>query len=130
MATEHGTLPTPDSIVIEINQLPRKRSHHCRFENCLNERRGYNDFCREHKAIGKIISGRIARQKAIEKIAARDKSNYATEVASSVLAPVEPTPETTTSLIGEILMIISVPLLAFYFYVYLPLAGLAAILGT
>ena len=70
----------PDSIVIELNQLPTKESHHCKFDDCYKSRRGYEDFCREHKSIGKIISGKIAREEAIAKIASRDKANQVTEV--------------------------------------------------
>ena len=66
MATGNGTstVVTPSSIHIDVNQF-QKEPHHCKFENCQNHRRGYNDFCREHKAIGKVISGRIARQKRL-----------------------------------------------------------------
>jgi len=82
MATGNGVVQehTPDSIFIDLNQVPKKESHHCKFDDCKKPRRGYNDFCREHKAIGKIISGRIARENAIAKIAARDKTNQVTEV--------------------------------------------------
>ena len=71
---------TPPSILIDLNQSPVKESHLCKFEDCKRHRRGYNDFCRQHRAIGKIISGKIARDKAISEIAARDKSNEVTEV--------------------------------------------------
>ena len=71
---------TPPSIFIDLNQSQVKAPHLCKFEDCTRPRRGYNDFCRQHRAIGKIISGKIARQKAIAKIAARDKSNEVTEV--------------------------------------------------
>lgn len=72
--------PTPPSILIDLNQSPVKEPHLCKFEDCKRPRRGYNDFCRQHRAIGKIISGKIARDKAISEIAARDKSNEVTEV--------------------------------------------------
>lgn len=91
MTTGKETPPvvTPSSISVNINQF-HKEPHHCKFEDCQNERRGYNDFCREHKAIGKIISGRIAREKAIAKIAARDKTNHAIEVDPSLPTPIKP----------------------------------------
>ena len=81
MATGNGTshVVAPSSIHIVLNQF-QKEPHHCKFEDCQNHRRGYNDFCREHKAIGKIVSGKIARENAIAKIAARDKTNQVTEV--------------------------------------------------
>ena len=71
---------TPPSIFIELNQSQMKAPHLCKFEDCTRPRRGYNDFCRQHRAIGKIISGKIARAKAIAEIDARDKSNEVTEV--------------------------------------------------
>ena len=73
----------PKSIFIPPNQLLKKEPHHCKFDDCLKPRRGYNNFCRQHKAIGKIISGKIAREKAIAKIAARDKSSQVTETNSN-----------------------------------------------
>ena len=71
---------TPPSIIIDLNQSEVKAPHLCKFEDCKRPRRGYNDFCRQHRAIGKIISGKIARAKAIAEIDARDKSNEVTEV--------------------------------------------------
>ena len=61
MATENQVVRSgaPDSIFIELNQLPTKESHHCKFDDCYKSRRGYEDFCREHKSIGKIISGLV-----------------------------------------------------------------------
>ena len=113
MATGNGTstVVTPSSIHIDVNQF-QKEPHHCKFENCQNHRRGYNDFCREHKAIGKVISGRIARQKAIDKIAARDKSNYAVDVEPSVLLPEETTPENGSALL-EIIQVLLAPVILF-----------------
>ena len=70
----------PPSIFIDLNQSQVKEPHHCKFEDCTRPRRGYNDFCRQHRAIGKIISGKIARAKAIAEIDARDKSKEVTEV--------------------------------------------------
>ena len=74
---------TPPSILIDLNQSPEKALHLCKFEDCTRPRRGYNDFCRQHRAIGKIISGKIARAKAIAEIDARDKYNEVTEVNRS-----------------------------------------------
>ena len=82
MATENEVVRSgaPESIFIELNQLPTKESHHCKFDDCHKSRRGYEDFCREHKSIGKIISGEIAREAAIAKIASRDRTNQVTKV--------------------------------------------------
>ncbi len=71
---------TPPSIYIDLNQSPEKAPHLCKFEDCSRPRRGYNDFCRQHRAIGKIISGKIARAKAVAEIDARDKSDEVIEV--------------------------------------------------
>ena len=67
-------------VKLEVQTPPRLIDlNQCKiFATC--KRRGYNDFCRQHRAIGKIISGKIARDKAISEIAARDKSNEVTEV--------------------------------------------------
>ena len=126
MAKELGASSAPRSIEIEINQSPKKEPHHCKFENCQNHRRGYNDFCREHKAIGKIISGKIAREKAIAKIAARDKTNYATEVNPSLPTPMKSHQGTGSIWEELILSLILLPFLIFlYFYmtVFLPLSA-------
>ena len=56
-----------------------KSPSHCKFSDCQNQRKGYSDFCREHKAIGKVIAGKIAREKAIAKIAERDNLGQVTE---------------------------------------------------
>ena len=82
MVTEGETVeePTPPSILIDLNQSPVKEPDLCKFDDCQRPRRGYNDFCRQHRAIGKIISGKIARAKAVAEIDARDKSNEVTEV--------------------------------------------------
>ena len=60
-----------------------KSPSHCKFSDCQNQRKGYSDFCREHKAIGKIIAGKIAREKAIAKIAERDNQGQVTETNPS-----------------------------------------------
>ena len=73
MATDKSLLRdnTSTSVYIESNQF-QKSANVCKFENCTNLRKGSSDFCRKHKALGRIISGRIAREKAIAKIAERD----------------------------------------------------------
>ena len=126
MATGNGTslVVSPSSIHIDFNQF-QKEPHHCRFENCQNHRRGYNDFCREHKAIGKIISGRIAREKAIAKIAARDKTNYATEVNPSLPTPMKPHQGEGSIFDEAITQIIIIPVvffLLYYFLFFMPLS--------
>ena len=65
---------------LKIGQTHQKASHICIFGDCEKGKRGGSDFCRKHKAEAKILSGKIARQKAIAKIAARDNQNQAVEV--------------------------------------------------
>jgi len=69
---ESKLLPIQESVHL-------KSPSHCKFGDCQNQRKGYSDFCREHKAIGKIIAGKIAREKAISKIAERDNQGQVTE---------------------------------------------------
>jgi len=67
-------------MALKIGQTHQKASHICIFGDCEKGKRGGSDFCRKHKAEAKILSGKIARQKAIAKIAARDNQNQAVEV--------------------------------------------------
>ena len=69
---ESKLLPIQESVHL-------KSPSHCKFGDCQNQRKGYSDFCREHKAIGKVIAGKIAREKAIAKIAERDNQGQVTE---------------------------------------------------
>ena len=69
---ESKLLPIQESVHL-------KSPSHCKFGDCQNQRKGYSAFCREHKAIGKIIAGKIAREKAISKIAERDNIGQVTE---------------------------------------------------
>lgn len=87
MAMEHGQLPSGslESVCAKILQSQKKESHVCEYADSKKGKKRYSKYCREHKAIGKITAGRIARQKAIEKIAARDKSNYASEVKNPII---------------------------------------------
>ena len=65
---------------LKIGQTHQKASHICIFGDCQKGKRGRSDYCRTHKVEAKVLSGKIARQKAIAKIAARDKQNLAVEV--------------------------------------------------
>ena len=65
---------------LKIGQTHQKASHICIFGDCEKGKRGGSDYCRTHKVEAKVLSGKIARQKAIAKIAARDKQNLAVEV--------------------------------------------------
>ena len=67
MAIEHGYSPreAPSSISINLGQVKKKEAHVCIFDGCERGKRGYSDYCRKHKAIGKIVEGKIAREKAL-----------------------------------------------------------------
>ena len=67
-------------MALKIGQTHQKASHVCIFGDCKKGKKGGSDFCRTHKAEAKVLSGKIARQKAIAKIAARDNQNQAVEV--------------------------------------------------
>ena len=87
MAMDHGQISggSLESLCPKIHQSSKKESHVCEYADCKKGKKGYSKYCREHKAIGKITAGRIARQKAIEKIAARDNSNYVQEVKNPII---------------------------------------------
>lgn len=129
MATGNGTSPAPRSIEIKIDQSPKKEPHHCKFEDCQNHRRGYNDFCREHKAIGKIISGRIAREKAKAKIDARDNTNYANEVNPSLPSPSEYL-RGTGSVWGELIVVLILVPFVFFLFVFILISMWTGFLET
>ena len=79
-----GSGDAPESIFIQPENLPKKEPHHCQFGDCTKPRRGYHKFCKEHKAIGRIISGKIAREEANAKIAARNKLSEVTETSPRI----------------------------------------------
>ena len=55
---------TPDSISIDMVQSEKKEAHVCILDGCSRGKRGKSNYCREHKAIGRIIEGKIARERA------------------------------------------------------------------
>jgi len=54
----------PNSISIEVVQSEKKKAHVCILDGCSRGKREKSNFCREHKAIGMIIDGKIVREKA------------------------------------------------------------------
>lgn len=122
MAIEDGlsTGEAPNSITIEYNKVPTKEPHHCRFDDCLNPKKGYGDFCREHKAIGKIIAGKIAREKADSVDPSMSKYQEALRIQKSASSSVF-----VEEMMKIILMTIAIFLL-FYITVIIPIQGLAA----
>ena len=53
---------TPSSISIDVVQSEKKEAHVCILNGCSRGKRGKSNYCREHKAIGRIIEGKIARE--------------------------------------------------------------------
>jgi len=49
---------------IEVVHSEKKEAHVCILDGCLRGKRGNTNYCREHKSIGRIIEGKIAREKA------------------------------------------------------------------
>ena len=65
VTTEHSPLSgAPSSVSIEVIQSEKKEAHVCILDGCSRGKRGKSNYCREHKAIGRIIDGKIAREKA------------------------------------------------------------------
>tara|TARA_B100000945_G_scaffold22208_1_gene15794 strand:- start:1727 stop:2113 length:387 start_codon:yes stop_codon:yes gene_type:complete len=111
MVIEYGlsTGESPNSISIEYNKVPTKEPHHCRFDDCLNPKKGYGDFCREHKAIGKIIAGKIAREKADSVDPSMSKYNEALRIQKSA----------STSVFVEEMMKIILGVAALFLFLYI-----------
>ena len=107
----------PNSISIESNKVPTKEPHHCRFGDCLNPKIGYGDFCREHKAIGKIIAGKIAREKA-------DSVDHSMSMYEEALR-IQESPSSSVFLeeIMKIILMIAAIFLFFYIFLVLPFRG-------
>ena len=107
----------PNSISIESNKVPTKEPHHCRFGDCLNPKIGYGDFCREHKAIGKIIAGKIAREKA-------DSVDHSMSMYEEALRIQEsPSGQVFVQEIMKIIILIAAIFLFFYIFLVLPFRG-------
>ncbi len=65
-------------------EVKEKEAHVCIFDGCERGKRGYSDYCRKHKAIGKIVEGKIAREKALNvdkevKVPTKGKKGYWTD---------------------------------------------------
>ena len=54
----------PDSILIDVVQIEKKEAHVCILDGCSRGKRRKSNYCREHKALGRIIEGKIARERA------------------------------------------------------------------
>ena len=54
----------PDSILIDVVQIEKKETHVCILDCCSRVKRRKSNYCREHKSLGRIIEGKIARERA------------------------------------------------------------------
>ena len=54
----------PDSILIDVVHIDKKGAHVCILDGCSRGKRIKSNYCREHKALGRIIEGKIARERA------------------------------------------------------------------
>lgn len=109
----HSSGVAPNSISIESNKVPTKEPHHCRFGDCLNPKIGYGDFCREHKAIGKIIAGKIAREKA-------DSVDHSMSMYEEALR-IQESPSSSVFLEEAMKLILMVAAIFLFFYIFLVL---------
>ena len=109
----HPSGVAPNSISIESNKVPTKEPHHCRFGDCLNPKIGYGDFCREHKAIGKIITGKIAREKA-------DSVDHSMSMYEEALR-IQESPSSSVFLEEAMKLILMVAAIFLFFYIFLVL---------
>ena len=112
----------PNSISIPSNNILTKEPHHCKFDDCLNPKKGFGDFCRQHKAIGKIIAGKIAREKANSVDPSMSKYDEALRIQKSASSSVF-----VEEMMKIILMTIAIFLL-FYITVIIPIQTLTMFL--
>ena len=107
----------PNSISFPSNNIPTKEPHHCKFDDCLNPKKGFGDFCRQHKAIGKIIAGKIAREKANSVDPSMSKYDEALRIQESASSSV------FVEEMMKIILGVAVLFLFLYIFVVLPYRG-------
>ena len=119
MAIEQG-LPSsddPNNISIEVVQSEKKAAHVCIFDSCTRGKRGYSEYCREHKAIGKIIAGKVAREKAARVDTSMSMYEEALRIQKS------PSGQVFVQEIMKIIILIAAIFLAVYILVIMPIQG-------
>ena len=119
MAIEQG-LPSseePNNISIEVVQSEKKAAHVCIFDGCTRGKRGYSEYCREHKAIGKIIAGKVAREKAARVDPSMSMYEEALRIQKS------PSGQVFVQEIMKIIILIAAIFLAVYILVIMPIQG-------
>ena len=87
MAMEHGQISSGglENLCAKIHQSQKKESHVCEYADCKKGKKGYSKYCREHKAIGKITAGRIARQKRLKRLLQGINPTMSAEVANPII---------------------------------------------
>jgi len=125
MAIEQGLSSSdePNNISIEVVQSEKKAAHVCIFDGCTRGKRGYSEYCREHKAIGKIIAGKVAREKAARVDPSMSMYEEALRIQES------PSNQVFVQETMKIIILIAALFLAVYILVIIPIQGFFEIIS-
>tara|TARA_B000000565_G_scaffold41470_1_gene27632 strand:- start:65 stop:457 length:393 start_codon:yes stop_codon:yes gene_type:complete len=113
----------PNNISIEVVQSEKKAAHVCIFDGCTRGKRGYSEYCREHKAIGKIIAGKVAREKAARVDPSMSMYEEALRIQES------PSNQVFVQETMKIIILIAALFLAVYILVIIPIQGFFEIIS-
>ena len=113
----------PNNISIEVVQSEKKAAHVCIFDGCTRGKRGYSEYCREHKAIGKIIAGKVAREKAARVDTSMSMYEEALRIQES------PSNQVFVQETMKIIILIAALFLAVYILVIIPIQGFFEIIS-
>ena len=113
----------PNNISIEVVQSEKKAAHVCIFDGCTRGKRGYSEYCREHKAIGKIIAGKVAREKAARVDTSMSMYEEALRIQES------PSNQVFVQEAMKIIILIAALFLAVYILVIIPIQGFFEIIS-
>lgn len=109
----------PNSISIEVVQNDKKDAHVCILDGCSRGKRGKSNFCREHRAIGRIIDGKNARDKA------KNVDNSLSMYEEALRIQKLPSGSVLFDEIMKIIFYITIVFFLLYITVILPIQGLA-----
>ena len=113
----------PNNISIEVVQSEKKAAHVCIFDGCTRGKRGYSEYCREHKAIGKIIAGKVAREKAARVDPSMSMYEEALRIQES------PSNQVFVQETMKIIILIAALFLAVYILLIIPIQGFFEIIS-
>ena len=113
----------PNNISIEVVQSEKKAAHVCIFDGCTRGKRGYSEYCREHKAIGKIIAGKVAREKAARVDPSMSMYEEALRIQES------PSNQVFVQEAMKIIILIAALFLAVYILLIIPIQGFFEIIS-